>query len=113
MKRLRESGPIVGGRLMTARGWMLAGLLFAQAAQAQAPAGGITPVAYKPVDPARGDNSLLDRPTTPAPPKPLPPLPDPYGPSPPHKVESDPPPGFTGRSGVLPTEVQEDGHFVP
>ncbi len=92
---------------------MLAGLLFAQAAQAQAPAGGITPVAYKPVDPARGDNSLLNRPTTPAPPKPPAPLPDPYGPSPPHKVEGDPPPGFTGRSGVLPTEVQEDGHFVP
>jgi hypothetical protein len=56
---------------------------------------------------------LLDRPLD-TPPQAWPDfLPDPLGLAPPFQVERDPPPGFTGPSGVAPTVVQTDGHFVP
>ena len=58
------------------------------------------------------DWSALDRPTDlPAEPAP-PPRYEPYSPIDP-VVRRPPPPGFTGRSSVLPLEVPEDGHFIP
>ncbi len=56
---------------------------------------------------------VLDRPIDTPPPSPPDSRPDPYGPAPPFVVERDPPPGFTGRSGVAPTVTQSDAHFLP
>src|SRR5262249_29612222 len=45
---------------------------------------------------------------------PTPALPEPFArPEGPFFTRFDPPMGYTGRSGVLPTEVQTDPHFVP
>jgi hypothetical protein len=42
-----------------------------------------------------------------------PPMPDLYGPAPPVVVPTGYPSGFTGPSGISPTVLQADGHFVP
>src|SRR5262245_9271246 len=61
--------------------------------------------------PARGFVPL-DRPLDPPPAPPAEPF-DLYASADHFVVPRDPPPGFTGRSSVLPTTVQTDAHFVP
>lgn len=61
-------------------------------------------------EPGRDNTGALDRPTAPALPGSEPVQPVSYTP---YQVQAPPPSGFTGRSSVLPREVQEDAHFVP
>jgi hypothetical protein len=60
-----------------------------------------------------GGPEVLRRPVDTPPPAPPDLVTDPYGPVPPFEVERGVPTGFTGPSGVAPTVVQTDGHFVP
>jgi hypothetical protein len=62
-------------------------------------------------DPSQPGPSLLDRPIDLPPLPPAPALPD--ASLLPWVIPGDPPTGFTGHTGVLPTEGQSDPHFVP
>src|SRR5258705_6157793 len=63
--------------------------------------------------PAPVDWSALDRPIDRPAELPPPPRYEPYSPIDHFAVRRPPPPGFTGRSSVVPVEVPEDGHFIP
>src|SRR5438128_6418123 len=84
---------------------LMLSLCAALSAQAQSP--------YAPrSEPAPPPSGLfaqpLDVPTPPPAEAPLPP-----GPEELLRLPADPPPGYTGPSGVLPREAQESSHFVP
>jgi hypothetical protein len=64
-----------------------------------------------PPGPAEQPKAPLDRPLESPPPPPEPTEAAPAGAL--YTTPVDPPLGFAGRSGILPTEVQDDNHFVP
>jgi hypothetical protein len=78
--------------------------------RAQLPPGAVVRGVSERPDYGRIDSSLLERPIEPKPTKDQPQ--PPAGP-PVFQVPGNPPAGFTGRSSVAPTEVPEDGHFIP
>src|SRR5262249_28705448 len=110
--RLRADVPVRGVRRMvpakyTTR-WVWA-LLLVPALAWPAPGRAADPLTAD----SNGGPEVLSRPIDTPPPPPPDLAPDPYAPSEPFQVERGVPPGFTGPSGVAPTVVQTDGHFVP